>query len=150
MDRMLPFLNCGIATRLNRAIGAAGLSPAGLWPCRPLQSGRNSARAPRGGREAQPVADRRPFSHPIGHVSPSPPPIRYSRISRVPFSAAAYPRRTFPLLPRLKHSHAYTPWIAVIPPTRHRRELSSSLTWLYVQTRFSSDIRHLPRAPLPE
>ena len=92
MDRMLPFLNCGIATRLNRVIGAAGLSPAGLWPCRPLQSGRNSARAPRGGREAQPVEDRRPFFQLIGHVSPSPPPIRYSRISRVRLAAAAFPR----------------------------------------------------------
>ena len=29
--------NCGIATRLNRATGAAGLSPARLRPCRPLQ-----------------------------------------------------------------------------------------------------------------
>ena len=28
--------NCGIATCLNRAIGTAGLSPARLWPCRPL------------------------------------------------------------------------------------------------------------------
>jgi hypothetical protein len=28
--------NCGIATCLNRAIGTAGLSPAGLRPCRPL------------------------------------------------------------------------------------------------------------------
>ena len=29
-------MNCGIATCLNRAIGMAGLSPAGLQPCRPL------------------------------------------------------------------------------------------------------------------
>ena len=29
-------MNCGIATCLNRAIGTAGLSPAGLQPCRPL------------------------------------------------------------------------------------------------------------------
>ena len=32
----LPSMNCGIATCLNRAIGMAGLSPAGLQPCRPL------------------------------------------------------------------------------------------------------------------
>ena len=29
-------MTCGIATCLNRAIGMAGLSPAGLRPCRPL------------------------------------------------------------------------------------------------------------------
>jgi hypothetical protein len=28
--------NCGIATCLHRAMDTAGLSPAGLWPCRPL------------------------------------------------------------------------------------------------------------------
>jgi hypothetical protein len=28
--------NCGIATHLNRVIDMAGLTPAGLWPCRPL------------------------------------------------------------------------------------------------------------------
>jgi hypothetical protein len=28
--------NCGIATCLNRATGTVGLSPTGLWPCRPL------------------------------------------------------------------------------------------------------------------
>jgi len=32
----LPVMNCGIATCLNRAIGMAGLSPAGLRPCRLL------------------------------------------------------------------------------------------------------------------
>ena len=37
MNLGLPPRNCGIATCLNRAIGTAGLSPAGLWPCRPLQ-----------------------------------------------------------------------------------------------------------------
>jgi hypothetical protein len=36
MNRRLPSLSRGIATCLNRAIGTAGLSPAGLWPCRPL------------------------------------------------------------------------------------------------------------------
>ncbi len=36
MNRRLPGLNRGIATCLNRAIGTAGLSPAGLRPCRPL------------------------------------------------------------------------------------------------------------------
>jgi hypothetical protein len=32
----LPIPRCGITTCLNRAIGTAGLSPAGLRPCRPL------------------------------------------------------------------------------------------------------------------
>ncbi len=32
----LPYMNCGIATHPNRAMGAAGLSPAGLQPCRLL------------------------------------------------------------------------------------------------------------------
>ena len=36
MNMRLPSMNRGIATRLNRAIGAAGLPPAGLWPYRPL------------------------------------------------------------------------------------------------------------------
>ena len=36
MDVRLPNTNCGIATYLNRAINMAGLSPAGLQPCRPL------------------------------------------------------------------------------------------------------------------
>ena len=36
MNMWLPNMNRGIATRLYRAIGAAGLSPAGLRPCRPL------------------------------------------------------------------------------------------------------------------
>ena len=36
MDERLPCSNCGIATCLNRATDMAGLSPAGLWPCRPL------------------------------------------------------------------------------------------------------------------
>ena len=31
-----PTMSCGIATCLNRAIGTAGLSPAGWRPCRPL------------------------------------------------------------------------------------------------------------------
>jgi len=34
----LPIPRCGIATCLNRAIGTAGLSPAGLRPCRLLRS----------------------------------------------------------------------------------------------------------------
>ncbi|KKL44703.1 hypothetical protein LCGC14_2363040, partial [marine sediment metagenome] len=34
----LPNMNCGIATHPNRAIGATGLSPAGLQPCRLLLS----------------------------------------------------------------------------------------------------------------
>jgi len=33
----LPTMSCGIATCLNRAIGTAGLSPAGLRPCRLLR-----------------------------------------------------------------------------------------------------------------
>ena len=41
--------NCGIATCLNRATGTAGLPPARLRPCRPLQSGRDAARAAVGG-----------------------------------------------------------------------------------------------------
>ena len=36
MNMRLPVMNRGIATRLNRAIDAAGLSPAGLWSYRPL------------------------------------------------------------------------------------------------------------------
>ena len=36
MNMWLPNMNRGIATRLYRAIGATGLSPAGLRPCRPL------------------------------------------------------------------------------------------------------------------
>jgi hypothetical protein len=37
--RVVTHTNCGIATYPNRAIGMAGLSPAGLQPCRPLPSG---------------------------------------------------------------------------------------------------------------
>jgi hypothetical protein len=36
MDMRLPYMNCGITTCLNRAIGMTGLSPARLRPCRPL------------------------------------------------------------------------------------------------------------------
>ena len=36
-EHVVTDMNCGIATRLNRATGAAGLSPARLRPCRPLQ-----------------------------------------------------------------------------------------------------------------
>ena len=36
MNMWLPNMSCGIATCLNRAIGMAGLSPAGLQPCRLL------------------------------------------------------------------------------------------------------------------
>lgn len=35
-EQIVTFLNCGIATWLNRTIVTAGLSPAGLRPCRPL------------------------------------------------------------------------------------------------------------------
>ena len=37
MNMRLPVMNCGIATGPNRVIGLAGLTPAGLWPSRPLQ-----------------------------------------------------------------------------------------------------------------
>jgi hypothetical protein len=39
MNMGLPLMNCGIATRLNRAIVTTGLSPAELRPCRPLPLG---------------------------------------------------------------------------------------------------------------
>jgi hypothetical protein len=62
MDMWFPNMNCGIATCLNRAIDMAGLSPAGLQPCRPL---------PRSGRAV--------FPHPVPRFRlflPSRQPIR--------------------------------------------------------------------------
>ena len=38
MNMWLPYMNCGIATCLYRAIDTTGLSPAGLRPCRLLPS----------------------------------------------------------------------------------------------------------------
>ncbi len=35
-EQIVTFLNCGIATRLNRTTVATGLPPARLRPCRPL------------------------------------------------------------------------------------------------------------------
>ena len=45
----LPAPSCGIATCPTRATDTAGLTPAGLWPRRPLRRDRNTARTSLGG-----------------------------------------------------------------------------------------------------
>ena len=41
-EHVVTHMSCGIATCLNRAIDMAGLSPAGLQPCRPLPRSRRA------------------------------------------------------------------------------------------------------------
>ena len=119
--------SCGIATCLMRATGTVGLAPTGLWPCRPLQSGRNTARAAVGGEFPTRTLSvvRRDPSSTIAHVSASPPLIPDSRISRVRLAAAAFPRGPSQA-PRSLSTRLHTPLgCIVIPPARHHWNLTS-------------------------
>ncbi len=90
-------MNCGIATGPNRVIDLAGLTPAGLWPSRPLHPGRIAARASVGGEFpicTLSVVQRDPSS-PIDHVSAKPPSHPGQSAFPSPVVDHSYPRMPF-------------------------------------------------------
>ena len=84
----------------------------------------------------------------LAHVSASPPLIRYSRISRAPLAAAAFPEG--PSLPPWSLSaRPHTLLRSLVIPSARQPWNFSAVAWHRVQPLFPYAARHLPRAPLP-